>query len=739
MLKDRSFKQNYGNSAIEGPSDYSKVVKDSQSFIEELKNFYSSKSDGFSFNKNNEDSVAEENEEVYTTRKPEKSKRKCQRCVKEEGVNICEQCQPLNFFCISCDSIVHSLISKREHTRLQIDFENSQTQKIVENEVAENISEKVIETQLNQSNSREEEKVAFKNLSFGNSKQVISSKHSPSDRYNNKLSRTESLSQMDKSDEKTSYYNKMLERTNSTEKHSSNLKGGTLPKNFSAEYINELNEIHSKEKAELEFKYNSKKDSLENIKAQYLEQIFQLQSNLDAATSKLDKEIQISKLKSEEINNQKLKIVSLESTVKNFEDKVEGILKEKKNLESKLESLGHDYKNSLKEKEREFKEQLDERIKSITVMSERRVRAIEDDNEKRFEAYSFTVRNKEEESHNEVLMLQNEVENMNEIIKKLETVLDEKENKIQLLSNNNSIIHGLSSQRVQELENKNASLTQENFQSKQTNQDLIDEIGDNEATISRLQRELSEMQQNSNNIVQDFRERERNLAAQINRLIDIKEQLQLDNKESIKASEVSQSELCELKHMFNSFLSKYNIIEKEHKDLTKENLQLKGKKRELEQEIRKLNILKSKLNEKCRSMTTGKTVSSRSKLRVEENIMFLKEDKESNLNTSTMSINNDTKSFITDLESNKKAFKEQQNEIQRLKQEIQSIKCESIRLDQHNKELLHKNNESSTAFSIDENSTKQIKDMKRLNGKIVVENEFLKSKVIELKAKLSQK
>lgn len=45
---------------------------------------------------------------------------KCERCQSENAVIICQDCQPFHYFCIRCDSIVHSMRVKSFHLRQNI-------------------------------------------------------------------------------------------------------------------------------------------------------------------------------------------------------------------------------------------------------------------------------------------------------------------------------------------------------------------------------------------------------------------------------------------------------------------------------------------------------------------------------------------------------------------------------------------------------------------------------------------
>ena len=48
------------------------------------------------------------------------SDNKCERCLINQSNFVCEQCEPLKAFCKKCDSLIHTLSTKRNHIRLSL-------------------------------------------------------------------------------------------------------------------------------------------------------------------------------------------------------------------------------------------------------------------------------------------------------------------------------------------------------------------------------------------------------------------------------------------------------------------------------------------------------------------------------------------------------------------------------------------------------------------------------------------
>lgn len=41
----------------------------------------------------------------------------CERCARKPADLVCPLCQPLKYFCSSCDIAVHALVTKKSHQR----------------------------------------------------------------------------------------------------------------------------------------------------------------------------------------------------------------------------------------------------------------------------------------------------------------------------------------------------------------------------------------------------------------------------------------------------------------------------------------------------------------------------------------------------------------------------------------------------------------------------------------------
>lgn len=44
----------------------------------------------------------------------------CERCANKKAEFVCSLCQPLKYFCGSCDIAVHTIITKKSHQRVLI-------------------------------------------------------------------------------------------------------------------------------------------------------------------------------------------------------------------------------------------------------------------------------------------------------------------------------------------------------------------------------------------------------------------------------------------------------------------------------------------------------------------------------------------------------------------------------------------------------------------------------------------
>lgn len=49
-----------------------------------------------------------------------KSEQICERCANKKAEFVCSLCQPLKYFCGTCDIAVHTIITKKSHQRVQV-------------------------------------------------------------------------------------------------------------------------------------------------------------------------------------------------------------------------------------------------------------------------------------------------------------------------------------------------------------------------------------------------------------------------------------------------------------------------------------------------------------------------------------------------------------------------------------------------------------------------------------------
>lgn len=146
----------------------------------------------------------------------------CERCKINSIDFICIDCKPINFFCTKCDSIVHTLPSKKQHKREYYENKNKiriQDQQIEQNQQENNFN---VENKNYYSNEHEESIL----LSSG-----------------------------------SGYINRT--------------------KIYTREYVNELKNIFEKEKQELIFKNSSLQNNLDRLKNSFGEQVLNLHKQVD--------------------------------------------------------------------------------------------------------------------------------------------------------------------------------------------------------------------------------------------------------------------------------------------------------------------------------------------------------------------------------------------------------------------------------------------------------------------------
>ena len=220
----------------------------------------------------------------------------CERCKNTLSTIFCDECKPFHYFCDQCDTSVHNLISRRNHHR-------------------ENLSSMDYYSNQNTNN-----KNSIKN-------DINNTQYEPENQfYTNK---TQSNSYI---------YNKNnnLIRTSIDDSK----------KVYSKDYINELNYLHEKEKADLVHKMNILQNTLNRVKSSLNDEISKIK--FTQLTTEKEYNDKIDKIKYE----YDIKISNLEKE-KNFKNKeIENlniIISEQKKLNEELatslEQLKYNYDN----------------------------------------------------------------------------------------------------------------------------------------------------------------------------------------------------------------------------------------------------------------------------------------------------------------------------------------------------------------------------------------------------------
>jgi hypothetical protein len=187
----------------------------------------------------------------------------CSRCKMKQADFICNPCDPFRYFCANCDGYVHSLPSKRTHSRVLIDHTNHTSTSQLNSLDSYGYDSKKREVDNNPSlNSNQNQRSTYqiKTQTLSNSNNDLSYLHS---KTNN------------------SFANEYIRNTNS-------------PRNPNAiNYINEIKQIYDTEKEDLINKTFSLEKHLDNVKTSMNERISTLHTQIDEMRRKHDLDIKI--------------------------------------------------------------------------------------------------------------------------------------------------------------------------------------------------------------------------------------------------------------------------------------------------------------------------------------------------------------------------------------------------------------------------------------------------------------
>ena len=221
----------------------------------------------------------------------------CERCKSSLATIFCEECKPFQYFCDQCDTAVHNIISRKNHNRENlslIDYYSNQ------NTNNKNINKN---NKYNYNIYNEENKEMINNNENIDNMSIINSYKTP-----------QNFSFRNINDNYIKIQNDEF-----------------IKKIYSKEYINELNNLHEKEKDEL----LNKISTLQNT-------IIRIKSSLNDEISK----IKFTQITTEKEYNDKIDKIKLE-----YENKINNIKKEKDFQKKEIFNLNQIIKEQKKSKE----------------------------------------------------------------------------------------------------------------------------------------------------------------------------------------------------------------------------------------------------------------------------------------------------------------------------------------------------------------------------------------------------
>jgi len=208
----------------------------------------------------------------------------CERCKNADIILVCEECSPFHNFCQKCDSIIHQLPSRMNHSRRNI-FDNIDNNLLFKcnynNKSSPNllIKQKIYEEKINNLIND-----VNKEISKENEMDNVNEEEEKINNYDNQNLRTDGNDKYNEIINNDTYYNneipqllsENLQKLDFIEFPNKEIEEG-YKKTFTKEYILELQNIHQKEKNELLFKISSLENALERIKNSFDEQIKSMQ------------------------------------------------------------------------------------------------------------------------------------------------------------------------------------------------------------------------------------------------------------------------------------------------------------------------------------------------------------------------------------------------------------------------------------------------------------------------------
>lgn len=439
----------------------------------------------------------------------------CQRCRSTQATIFCQNCSPINNFCSKCDTSLHSLASKQKHLRVPLK--------------------------------------GFSNYNPTNDKNIfLSPTGSDIQKQNQSISSKLPPPNLE-----------ILERSTS--------KINDFKKVYTKEYVDELMQIHEKEKGELMFKISTLENTLDRLKMSFNEQIIKMQSKIDS------KEKENSNLLKNMTDQSIINIKKIEAEknlqIDNQQKEIEKIEKEKKELQQNSNYFENEYKNFKEENEKErdnlIKQlnQTKENFEKYKGESESKFNKIRNEYQNKMDSLSKEIEDKYVQMNvqNKIALdnMANELNEAKTIKFRLESQLDENNQKFQkifaeLTDESQQLKKEL---KIMQEENnslydkfKNLNNQTENYKSQ--NENLLNIIQKLEGQLNRKNEENIFLEntinslKNRNSILQD---KNNQLSREYNSLISTAECMNFEYASKVKS--------------LNGLEDKYFILERENNDL----------------------------------------------------------------------------------------------------------------------------------------------------------------------------
>ena len=294
---------------------------------------------------------------------------KCERCQNKDATLQCMNCCSFRRLCQSCDSFIHSLPTKKNHTRLLINSIYSGEQTRVPSQYISNENTERIYNDQRENCCNDHEKFLFtqqKNNPFDNQNQNLSnsnlnnrpesllnnnSNYNPCDNQNQILNNFSNSDNQILNNElpenikidKINIPCQPLKNTFSTQPNSTVLNSKLFfADTYTKDYVNELRNVFRKEKEELEFKNKTLQNNLDSLKYKFSEQMNDLTKQLEDIQRNNNTTLENLK------NNYEQKLIQLNNE---HQIEVDSLKHDIESLEEKGNELNNQYQKDINEKQ----------------------------------------------------------------------------------------------------------------------------------------------------------------------------------------------------------------------------------------------------------------------------------------------------------------------------------------------------------------------------------------------------